>query len=456
MPAGLPTPPLVGGTSVRQPILQGYVFQSGLHKPEHSTFLSFKYPQYYLTSLMDRLGASEGVAQDTWSWSIMNRTRFGGTVSSVGAGGSSTITFEITEFDYNSATGNLGFLVVNDTIRLQSGVLAQVTAVTVSSVLSNKQKVTVQKIGGGNWTVGASQIADTMTFGFAFAGPFGEASSAPSGRLFLPVEEYGVLTTLRRSFAVSGDEFTNKIWIEKPYASPWFTAVEDIHMKEFARDREVLILFGKLQTTGAKVTKGILEYALNEGVITGYASTVGVSENDIQDHIESLAKQGVSNEITVLCSIRFLKNVQRALKDYAINGAIAYGSFGANTVGLDFQTYKFMGKTIHFVYYELFDDSAILPSATASGSIVNYADFSLWLDFGTDSSGQSLLKLKHKELNGVSRKFIHAYEVGMMGPNGASSGQVSNGNDYFTVHLLSQIGLEVRMANRMGVLRATS
>lgn len=32
MPAlGFPTPPLVGGNSVRNPILEGYVFQSGIH-----------------------------------------------------------------------------------------------------------------------------------------------------------------------------------------------------------------------------------------------------------------------------------------------------------------------------------------------------------------------------------------------------------------------------------------
>lgn len=405
--------------------------------------------------MLDRLGASEGIPQDTWTWNIMNRTRFGGTVSSVGAGGSNSIDFEITEFDYNPSTGQLGYLVVGDVIRLTSGSQGRVTATTVSSVLSNKQKVTVSKIGGTNWTVGASDIANAMTFGHGF-NLFGEASSAPSGRLFLPVEEYGVLSTLRRSFSVSGDEFTNKIWLEQPYSSPWFTAVEDLNMKEFARDREVLILFGKLQSTGIKETKGIIEYALSEGVVNGYASAVGVSEQDIQDHIEALLKQGTSNEITVLCSARFLKNVQKALKDYAIHGAIAYGSFGTNVAGLDFHSYKFMGKTIHFVYYELFDDSAILPTATASSTIVNYADFSLWLDFGSDNNGRSLIKLKHKELNGMSRKFIHAYEVGMMGPNGVSSGMVSNGNDYFTVHLLSQIGIEIRLPNRLGVLRATS
>jgi hypothetical protein len=455
MPAsGLPTPPLVGGTSVRNPILQGYVFQSGLHKPEHSSFLSFKYPQYYLTSMSDRLGASEGVAQDTVTWTIMGRTRFGGTLSSLSAGGSSTITAEITEFDYDGSA-NFGYLIVGDVILLASGVQARVSAVTVSSVLTNKQKVTLTKQGGGNWTVGASEIANAMTFGHGF-NTFGEASDAPTGRLFLPTEATAYLTTLRRSFSVSGDEFTNKIWLDKPYASPWFTAVEDLNMKEFARDREILVMFGKLQSTGVKTTKGLVQYALDEGVVNGYATGTGVSETNIQDQIEDMLVQGCSNEITVLASAKFIKNFQNAMASrYIAAGAIAYGSFGANTVGMDFQTYKFMGKTIHLVYYELFDDTAVLPAATGSATIVNYQDFSLWLDFGSDAGG-SHIQLLHKELNGVSRKFIHAYEVGMMGPNGASSGQVSNGADKFTVHLLSQIGLKVRFPNRLGVLRAIS
>lgn len=46
MPAqGNPVAPLVGGTSSRSTILQDYVFQSGIHRPEHSNVLTYKYPQ---------------------------------------------------------------------------------------------------------------------------------------------------------------------------------------------------------------------------------------------------------------------------------------------------------------------------------------------------------------------------------------------------------------------------
>ena len=89
MPQGLPTPPLVGGkaqTLVTDPILQSYVFQSGIHKPEHSNLLSYKYPQYYLTSMLDRLGPSEPLGADVWSWNVMDRTRRGDAVGALDSG----------------------------------------------------------------------------------------------------------------------------------------------------------------------------------------------------------------------------------------------------------------------------------------------------------------------------------------------------------------------------------
>lgn len=42
---GNPTPPLVGGNAAVDNILSNYAFQAGIHKPEHSGILTYKYPQ---------------------------------------------------------------------------------------------------------------------------------------------------------------------------------------------------------------------------------------------------------------------------------------------------------------------------------------------------------------------------------------------------------------------------
>jgi hypothetical protein len=321
--------------------------------------------------------------------------------------------------------------------------------------LTDKQQVTLQKAGSsGNWTA-LIAVSDKMGHGFS---AFEEASSAPTGRLYLPEEDFNFLTTLRRSFRISGTEFTNRTILGD--GSSWYFTVEDIEMKEFAKDREDAIMFG-IKDDGSvsnrKQSRGIIDWALSEGVNNGYSAATGVAETDIMNQIKELLLQGSSNELYVLCGSQFLHDVQIALRDYSQNGALNYGVFGDNTAGLDFTSYSFMGKTIHFAYYELFDDEKVVPQpGTPSSTVVDFSNFSLWLDWGSTSNGQKLFTLMHKELHGQSRKFIHAYEVGMMNPAGSNGGQVANGDDAFKIHYMAEIGLKVLLPNRLGVLRANA
>ena len=445
MPAnGYPTPPLVGGTTSRATILENYVFQSGIHDPEHSKILTYKYPQYYLTALLDKLGADEPVAQSVFSWSIMDRTRKSGTVSSVANGTTATATIT-TDIASDTANGNLGYFIVGDVIRLESGELGRVTAVGEAGGF---QTIDVVRVVGGNWST--SLVLAAMVFGHVFSA-FGEASTGPGGRLFLPVEDYNYTQILRRSVKVSGTEFTNRTILGDGKA--WYFTVEDIVRKEFAKDRELLVLLGERMATGVKGTKGILSWVTGEGIINTYASAQGVTEADIQDHIADLLPEGGSNEYLVLCGSTFLKNAQKALKDYAIQGAMNYGTLGKNMAGLDFSGYQFLGKKVYFAYYELFDDTKVFPfSGTPSSSKINFKDFSLWLDLGSDSAGQKLITLKYKSHGGESRKFIQKMISGMPG----AGEQAAHSGDYFEIQWLSEIAVQVRLANRMGILRANS
>lgn len=448
MPAkGNPTPPLVGGTSVRSTILEGYVFQSGIHKPEHSSILTLKYPQYFLTSLMDRIGAEEPTAQSVFSWNILERTRQSGSVTSLSGVPGTSATFTIPEFPYGS--GNLGGLIVNDVIRVETGVLLRVTASTNNG---GNQQVTVQKVDGS--TITAAELANGMVFGHVF-NAFAEGSNAPDGRLPLPVEDYNVTTILRRSFAITGSEFTNRTYIGD--GSAWYWTIEEINRKEHARDREALILLGKLNDSGTKVSRGIIDYVTALGVITTYSANSGPSEADITEHIRKLRVEGGSAEYLVLCGSKFYRHVQLAFRDYFVGGGISFGNFGNNAVGLDVRRYDFMGIKVNFVYYELFDDKAMFPySGSPSSTLIDFSDYSLWLDLGTDNTGNKLIKLRYKALDGYSRKFVQRLEVGMMNPasSEAEGGMVASGFDGFKVHLLSEIGIEVRLANRMGIMRA--
>jgi hypothetical protein len=214
-------------------------------------------------------------------------------------------------------------------------------------------------------------------------------------------------------------------------------------------------MFGERSSGTVKATRGILSWITSEGIINTYSSAAGVAESDLQDHIRDLIPEGGSNEYLVLCGIDFLKNAQKALKDYAIQGAISYGSLGKNMAGLDFAGYKFLGKTIYFAYYELFSDRTILPyTGTPSSSKINFDDFSLWLDLGSTNTGEKLIKLRYKAHGGVSRKFIQKTVPGMVSFGGAD--YAAHTGDYVEIALLSEIAVEVHLANRMGILRANS
>lgn len=450
---GYPVSPLAGGTTARASIFQDYVFQSGIHDIEHSKVLTYKYPQYYMTTLLDRMGAFEPVARDVFSWSTMDRTRKSATYTAVANGTTAAATLTL---DIAAVSPQLGYFQVGDVIRVgKTGALGRVTTIGISGGF---QTIIVARPDGTNWsTAEIPAVTSGDVIGHVFSA-FGEGTNGPDGRLYLPTEDYNYTQIIKASLKVTGSEMSNRTILGDGKA--WYFTNEEIMLKEFARDREILIMFGQRASNGGiKWTRGIFDFVNSGGIVNTYASTPGVAESDLQGHIEDLLPEGGSAEYLALVGSRFLTRVQVALKDYAVGGAQNYGSLGNNMAGLDFQAYKFAGKTVYFAYYELFDDPSVLPYVgTPSATAINFRDFSLWLDMGKDSAGQSLIKLKYKAHGGIQRKFVHKVIPGMMefDSTGADGGFAANSFDGVEVQVLSEIGLELRLANRHGILRANS
>lgn len=451
MPAlGYPTPPLVGGTTARATIFENYVFQSGIHDPEHSKILTYRYPQYYMTTMLDKLGSAEPVAQSVFSWSIMDRTRRTANYTAIANGTTATATLTL---NIAAAADNLGYYQVGDVIRInRTGALGRVSAI---SLAGGFQTISIQRPDGTNWnTTDLPAVTSADSIGHVFTA-FGEGTTGPDGRVFLPTEDFNYTQILKRSMKVTGSEMSNRTLLGDGKA--WYFTVEEILMKEFARDREFLIMFGqRANANGIRWSRGIYDFVSNAGgQLTTYASNPGVREQDLIDHIEKFLPEGGSNELVALCGSRFLTRIQTALKDYAVVGHQM--DLAKNMAGLNFTGYRFGPKVVYFVYYELFDDPEVLSYlGTPSAAAVNFRDFSLWLDMGTDNAGQKLFKLKYKAHGGVQRKLIHTVIPGMQTFDGANSGFAANSFDGVEVQLLSEIGLEMRLANRHGILRANS
>jgi len=312
----------------------------------------------------------------------MDRTRVGATISSaITNQGTASVTFTTT-IPSNVGAG-IGYYQVGDVFQVNdSRTLGLVTAIGTAG---NFQTLTASKLdpSGSSPSWAAGTITTGFSIGHVFSA-FAEGSTGPNGRVFLPVEDFNYTQILRRSMKITGSEMSNRTLLGD--GRSWYFTVEDILMKEFARDREFLVMFGQKTPSTApyssttRTTRGILDWVLSSGVVNTYSSTPGVTEADLQNTIQTLLPEGGSAEYLILCGSTFLSRVQVSLKDYAIHG-IDYGALGKNMAGLDFQGYKFAGKTLYFAYYCLFDDPQVLnylatPSATASGpSTISPAEY---------------------------------------------------------------------------------
>lgn len=418
----------------------GYIFASGILKPEHSDFLSHQYPQYLGTAILERIGRYEGIAQSEWAWSEMGRTRSGAVITA-GAGNGASLTLTT---DFSVVGDSDGYFIVGDTIRTESGVQAKVDGVGVAGGF---QTITVSRVDGTNFVAG--DIANTENVGH-IGNVFGEYSDAPKGRLYLPNARRNQLQIKRRTCNISGSAMTDRTYLKE---GSWAYAQELIDMDEFARDRENTVMFEELSAPGAdkQTTEGIVTAVHRGGIISNY--TGSVTEADIQDHISALRISSPAKEYMVFCGMEFLNDAHKALRDYHIGGGINYGAFSkSNMVGITLKGYDYMDCTIYFVHYPTFDDTETLPyDGTATADKINFSNYSLWLNLGSER-GKKLISLKYKELNGKQRKFIYKPEEGIMG-DGATA---SNGKDGTSTHMLSEIGVEVRNLNQHGALYANA
>ena len=418
---------------------EGYVFASGLLKPEHSDFLSHLYPQYLATAIFDRLGRSEGKAQSVWSWSELDRTRKGTIPSAVALNGNN---LDVTT-DVAVVGTSEGYYIIGDQLISVTGVVFVVVSVGEAGGF---QTLVVRRADGTN--AATADIPATTGLGH-LASAFGEYSSAPKGRINLPNERHNKLQITRRSCEMSGDMLTDRVYINN---TSWAYNEEMITSDEFARDRENMVMFSEMSADGAaeQTCEGIVTAiaAVGAGVTTTYGAIV--DETAIQDHIKALTISSPAKEYLVFMGAQFMQDATVALRDYAIAGAVNYGSFGnVNLVGLDLDGYKFMNKTIYFVHYPPFDDMETLPTGAGSAAQVDYSNFSIWLNMGSER-GNKLISLKHKELDGKQRKLIIKTEDGMMG----DGDKVANGDDGKKTHMLSQMAPEVRNLNQHGILRS--
>jgi|GEM_PF-4719406 len=432
------------GTLARQGLFENHVFNAGMEKPDISPVLTVKFPNYWLQSLTEKIqGGSREIFSNTHSWYVQDRTRKSATISSLTNGTTATATL-VLDTPYDAASGNLGYFLVGDTVRVsESGIIGRVTAVGNSG--GTVQTVDVVRYDGANWAT--STILGTWHIGHVGTS-FGEGSAAAGGfRTYLPTEDYNVTSIGRRAFKVTRDAMNQKTWIDD---ETWYYKSEDFEQKEFMRDVEATMLFGKrFKSTsigGNNQSRGIIEYVETSGKTVTYSSSLGVQESDLGEILRQLLVEQGSSDLIVLCGSKFLFDVQHSLGNRYRE--IPDTEKPRELAGLNFQGYQIAGRNLWFAYYELFTDTAILPNIAASSTVKNFDNLGLILDFGVCEGGERNISMLYRNGARMIQKFIPGL--------GADGLTVSNSFDGVQGELLTEFMPKIILPNRCGMLYANS
>jgi hypothetical protein len=413
----------------------GFIWGSGISAEEYSELLSYLYPQYLATAMIDKL-SSEAVSSQRFFWAEQKRTRKALEVSTIASGsGTATITITLT-------AGYVDYVLVGDTYRLKTG-----QVVVVDSVDVGQNQITVSTLDDSTITLN-TELAANDKLGH-IGSNFAEGSSGVGNRTTLPTQRSNQTNILRKNCVVSGTALAVRTYIND---SAWFYTDQETQTAEFAVDRENALMFNQASPDGASIVSGdgIIPSLIKEGTNDIYYSGA-LTEADIQSFITTLKKEAPAKEFHVFAGADYMGDMQAALRDYTQGGSfnIGSGSFEASGVaaGIDFTEYMFQGTRVKFFHYSRFDDLETLPNTVAADGEFDFSNFALWLDMTPEiATGKRKISTKYLALGDENRKMKVKTINGMTG----SDAYASNDTDGLTVAMLSEIGVEVRNTNHHG------
>ena len=427
-----------------------YVF-GGIQKPDFSDYITYRFPQYTITTLLGRIGRKNPVVgNDVFSWFEKGKFRQSVAVNGVTGSASGDTTGTV-----SYASGTQATFLVGDVIRFENDAYATITGTTGGN--------------GASGTLGlnalGSTFGSTVTTGMKFAHLYNlqaEYSDSPSGRVWQENQVNEYLGIMRRSVVCSTTQGSNLKYVKKSDSEWSYYYINEMEtMQEMAMDREMYILAAKSNgsaTTGNVMSgrlggNGILQRVINGGVVGTYSSAI--AETDLAEQVRLMCLNSSGSEFTVLCGSSAYADAQFALRDYTLNGGISFGVFSGDGLmtGLNITKYKFMDKILNFVLYYPFANEALFPTPATSG--INWDKAMLFLNMGTDDRGNPLINLRYKQdLLGQSLEFRRTVQEGITSPEAGAGAARANGKDGFTVDFYSSIGVELRAANNHGLLYA--
>jgi hypothetical protein len=431
-----------GGGNIKRDsgLYSNHIFNVGLERPQILESLLVKFPKSYLLKLTEKISASRQLYNNTFNWTVMDRTRSAATVTAISNGTTASATLTL-DTPYDSSADAAGYWLVGDTFYSPSGKSRGIVTAVGNS--GNFQTITVARPDGSNWST------TTINTGFLIGHTgtsFGQGSAGSGGfRSYLPTQDYNVSTISRRGIKITRNAMKDRTVLED---GSWFHHQEDFEHKNLLVDIEATALAGsRYKNTsigGRSQSRGLIEYAEGSGQNVTYSGSIGVQEADLMLFIEQLVPQQGSDDIILLTGLKLHSALQRVLgNNYR---EIPTSEQPRQLAGLNFQSYYFFNKRIHFQYYDLFSDPTIFPAVSASSTAYDFREFGIALDFGQVDGqiGGPVTNIEMGWVQPVTQKAI----TGMA----SESYEISDPFDGAQFELLTEFMPICYMPNRLGLL----
>ena len=293
-------------------------------------------------------------------------------------------------------------------------------------------------------TIGIGQLATSDAEGETGVASRASYPTFLSNRMNLIKDQY----TLTRELA--------KAKVYTPSGKSYYYELDIQMMKRMKSDRDLAIMFHKWDgatLTGKDTGNGIWQTLNARGtksIVDG-----AIQEDDIQDMIIRLSRTSSAREYLVFAGSDAMGDVSRALRPYAVQAMANQTIFKSDKMaGIPFTQYMFNGTLLTFVHLSMFDNNNALPytgdyTGTATSGKINFRSMLMFLNMGSDDTGNKLISLKHlKDSNFLLGSVNGTIDVnGMPVTNGSASTQ-----DAATKFGLMHIAPELRNALAHGLM----
>jgi len=405
------------------------IFEASLKKPEFDTVIKELAPRYYITDVLDKIGATGTFSNDEIFWGEEGYFKKNQTVDNVTVTtNTADVTIEETE----------RYFVTQDTISLVSG-----KQVVVTNIVSTSPQVITVKTLDNSDLVEADFIDGSNKTLYHIGSQMEKCGTAPAGRYFAPTKQSAKQTIFTTTADYCVDDTNQMIFIGN--TGYWYARNQILKRKEHRVVKQGNILWGNGSDNSGQ---GLVPIIFERGTVI--SDSTSVTEDEVMNFINTLALNGADynySEYLCMAGNKYMLAVTKALKAYVVNSNAdsRYFNGKAGDFGIVLKTYNINGTIITFMRSSALDE----PGAANVSGIPDTQNMGLYLNVGENDRGRGI-ELLHKKIE-VTGAIENESTYRINGIGSVSSGVIQQPKRCWSEYITSAFILKVSYGNSHGI-----